>query len=294
MLQRRFDPPLKPEKKIDVACGTKLLDTKQAVCLSWIDSVIGVAGLNQSKQQAIERKPTVKMVAPGATNIQGPRQRVLPLSSKSNDSMASDISFGSKLNERSSWVDSVIGEECLNKLRAQDAKKFRHVQNKNSNSPITMEKTIISSKFPCDEQPGQKSACSIKNKSSVLQCKIDEPVVSEYLFMPTEHEKLAAGSGEKSLLELSGDANESKDEDVSDVVHGLSLMSQEVQRDGTIANMKGHRYNIFQSECKIKDEACKLIIDGGSFTTSISSDVVHALSLSTRRLPTPRYMQWMN
>jgi hypothetical protein len=37
-----------------------------------------------------------------------------------------------------------------------------------------------------------------------------------------------------------------------------------------------------------------LIIDGGSFTNAISLDVVHSLSLSIRRLPMPRYMQWMN
>lgn len=57
---------------------------------------------------------------------------------------------------------------------------------------------------------------------------------------------------------------------------------------------KGHRFNIFQSECKIKEKVCRLIIDGGSFTYIISSDLVHALSLSTWRLPTPRYVQWMN
>jgi hypothetical protein len=37
-----------------------------------------------------------------------------------------------------------------------------------------------------------------------------------------------------------------------------------------------------------------LIIDGGSFTNAISSDLVAELSLSTRRLPTLCYMQWMN
>ena len=64
--------------------------------------------------------------------------------------------------------------------------------------------------------------------------------------------------------------------------------------DGTIVDMKGQRSNIFWSECKIHDKVCKLIIDGGSVTNAISSDLVHALSLSTWRLPTPRYMQWMN
>ena len=79
-----------------------------------------------------------------------------------------------------------------------------------------------------------------------------------------------------------------------DMTSALSLMSHEVQRDGTIANVKGQRSNIFQSESKIQDKVCKLIIDGGSFTNAISSDLVNALSLPTRRLPKPHYMRWMN
>jgi hypothetical protein len=77
------------------------------------------------------------------------------------------------------------------------------------------------------------------------------------------------------------------------VVH-LPLMSCEVTQDGTVAISTGQRCNIFQTECKIKENVCKLIIDGGSFTNVISSDVVHALSLSTWRLPMLLYMQWMN
>jgi hypothetical protein len=72
------------------------------------------------------------------------------------------------------------------------------------------------------------------------------------------------------------------------------MMASEIHSNGTVATMKGQRSSIFQSECTIKDMVCKLIIDGGSFANVISSDVVHALSLSARRLPTPRYMQWMN
>jgi len=67
-----------------------------------------------------------------------------------------------------------------------------------------------------------------------------------------------------------------------DMTSALSLMSHEVQRDGTIANVKGQRSNIFQLECKIQDKLCKLIIDGGSFTNAISSDLVNAFSLPTR------------
>jgi hypothetical protein len=79
-----------------------------------------------------------------------------------------------------------------------------------------------------------------------------------------------------------------------DSLNGISLMSQEVQHDGTTAAVKGQHSGIFQSECKIKDKVCKLIIDVGSFTDVTSSDLVSALSLSMRRLPMPRYVQWMN
>jgi hypothetical protein len=79
--------------------------------------------------------------------------------------------------------------------------------------------------------------------------------------------------------------------EVVDDFVSLSLMSQEVHHDSTTADVKGKRSSIFQSEFKIKDKVCKLIIDGGSFTNVISSDLVSALSLSMQRLPTPHYVQ---
>ena len=69
------------------------------------------------------------------------------------------------------------------------------------------------------------------------------------------------------------------------------MLAREVQHDGTITSTKGQRSSIFQSEYKIQDKVCKLIIDSGSFTNAISLDLVAVLSLSMQRLPTPRYMQ---
>ena len=83
-------------------------------------------------------------------------------------------------------------------------------------------------------------------------------------------------------------------DDTDDASDGLSMMTRDVQSDGTAVMVKGQRSNIFQSQCIVEDKVCKLIIDGGSFTNVVSSDLVHALSLSTRRLPKPRYVQWMN
>jgi hypothetical protein len=157
-----------------------------------------------------------------------------------------------------------------------------------------MKPEIFSLEFSSPKEPGKKSVISIEIKSSVLQCKMDDPVVSELLSLPTEHEKFASESGKNSSMELPTNADEKKIEDDADGVQGLSLMFQEVQCGGIIANANGQCNNIFQSECKIKDKVCKLIIDGGSFTNAISSDLVHSLSLSMRRLPTPCYIQWMN
>lgn len=69
-------------------------------------------------------------------------------------------------------------------------------------------------------------------------------------------------------------------DDTEDVLNGLSMMAREVQRDGTVINVKGQRYGIFQSECQIQDKVCKLIIDGDNFTNVISSDQdMHCLYL---------------
>ena len=57
---------------------------------------------------------------------------------------------------------------------------------------------------------------------------------------------------------------------------GLNLLVQKVQ-DG---DAKGQRWSVFKTQCMIKDRACKMIIDGGSFTNAISKDVVNALGLS--------------
>ena len=99
-----------------------------------------------------------------------------------------------------------------------------------------------------------------------------------------ENDDFSLASGLDSSASPCDTKSEIKIDDTNDVSDGLSMMAQEVQCDGTIANVKGQHSSIFMSECSIKDKVCKLIIDGGSFTNVVSSDVVQALSLSTWRL----------
>ena len=69
---------------------------------------------------------------------------------------------------------------------------------------------------------------------------------------------------------------EERKEEVDAPTSGLNLLVHKVQ-DG---DAKGQRWSVFKTQCMIKDRACKMIIDGCSFTNAISKDVVHALGLS--------------
>jgi hypothetical protein len=270
--------------------------------------------LTPSKQQAIAVKPALKKVPAGATNLHGPWQQVLPLSNKSNDYMnniQSDISVGTKPNQRSSWSDSIISEECSNKLRVQDA-KIKHPKNKlffaESSSLPTTQGTIPTHVNICKEN---KVPHFVETPNRLLHCKREKAVSSEHFASVNlhdtqsttieHHEEMAiakstdiASTPVQTVLEPFCDDHVKPFIEVVDDFVGLSLMSQEVHHDSTTVVVKGQRSGIFQSECKIKDKIYKRIIDGGSFTNVISLDLMSALSLSMWRLPTLRYVEWMN
>ena len=145
-------------------------------------------------------------------------------------------------------------------------------------------RSLESKKVATARAQNPQGTMTIEPKEELIVQERDVSVRAEFFSTP---EQQAMDSSFYSPIEPSIDI-------VDDAASGLSMLAQEVKQDGTASNVKGQRSNIFQSECTIHDKICKLIIDGGSFTDVISSDVVHALSLSTWRLPTPRYMQWMN
>jgi hypothetical protein len=61
---------------------------------------------------------------------------------------------------------------------------------------------------------------------------------------------------------------------IDDASNGLSMLAQGVQSDGTAVQVQGQCSHTFQSQCKIKDKVCKLIIDDGSFTNAISCSII--------------------
>jgi hypothetical protein len=196
ILQRGFDPPIEERvhKTTRVAAAisnTNFLPTKSVMKSFWNDSIIGDAGLTLSKQQDIAIKPVVKKVAAGATSLHGPRQQVLHLSSKSNDNMdniESDISVGTKLNQHSSWSDSIIGEKCSNKHRVHDA-KIKHPKKKivfvESSSLPTTKGTIPTHGSTCREH---KVPHYVETPNRLLHCKRKNAVSSEHFASVNLHD----------------------------------------------------------------------------------------------------------
>jgi hypothetical protein len=67
----------------------------------------------------------------------------------------------------------------------------------------------------------------------------------------------------EQVVQLSCDASTEHHVDtIDDASNGLSMIAQS---DGTAVQVKGQCSSIFQSQCKIHDKVCKLIIDGGGF-----------------------------
>ena len=104
----------------------------------------------------------------------------------------------------------------------------------------------------------------------------------------------ASASGEEAVSDTSSE----KSKDAENVVASFeaaesypSLMVQRVQEDRI--EDRGQRWNIFQTQCKIKNTNCKLIIDSGSYTNAVSKDLVDAFSLPTWKHPQPHCVEWL-
>lgn len=54
------------------------------------------------------------------------------------------------------------------------------------------------------------------------------------------------------------------------------------------------RENIFQTKCRVKGKLCDLIIDGGSESNCVSTDLVKTLGLSTKPHPHPYKLRWLD
>jgi hypothetical protein len=76
-------------------------------------------------------------------------------------------------------------------------------------------------------------------------------------------------------------------------LRGMSIQLHKLS-NGDEAIRRNQRCSLFQTQCTIKEKACKLIIDSGSYCNGISRAVVASLGLSTWRIPEPKHVAWLN
>jgi hypothetical protein len=203
---------------------------------------------------------------------------------------------------KSSWSDSIIGDQCLNNLNPEYGFV---VENRNSVTLNKKEKVVAAHPiYSPNHYEVKLSTLFVENMkltiaeifTSSKHC-VGASASSVVTIIPSlkDHQKVLPStiiSHEEEGVQSSCVAeNESPIDDIVDNIStGLSMITQEAKSNGTIVNVNGQHSNVFQSECNFKDKVCKLIIDGGSFNNAISSDLVHSFSLSTWRLPVPHYM----
>jgi hypothetical protein len=76
-------------------------------------------------------------------------------------------------------------------------------------------------------------------------------------------------------------------------LRGMSIQLHKLS-NGDEAVRRNQRCSLFQTQCTIKEKACKLIIDSGSYCNGISRAVMASLGLSTWRIPEPKHVEWLN
>jgi hypothetical protein len=77
------------------------------------------------------------------------------------------------------------------------------------------------------------------------------------------------------------------------LLRGMSIQLHKLTK-GDESVGRNQRWSSFQTQCTIKETACKLIIDSSSYCNGISKDVVATLGLLTWRIPEPKYVEWLN
>jgi hypothetical protein len=207
---------------------------------------------------------------------------------------------------KSSWSDSIIGDQCLNNLNP----KYGFVaENRNSVTLNKKGKVVAARPIYSPNHYEVKSATLFVENMKLTNAEIftsskhcvgaSANSVATFIPSPKDHQKVlpsATISHEEQGVQSSCVAEDEPfiDDIIDNISTGLSMITQEEKSNSTIVDVNGQRSNVFQSECNIKDKVCKLIMDGGSFTNAISLGLVHYFSLSTWRFPVPRYMQLVN
>jgi hypothetical protein len=128
-----------------------------------------------------------------------------------------------------------------------------------------------------------------------MQCDCPSKVV---LVVKADGEYSSASDFDEDTLALLAANNiASEDEehigaDVADQYESLIVQRVLSAQMGKVE--QNQRHNLFQTKCVVHKRSCCTIIDGGSCTNLVSTEMVMKLALQTKPHPHPYYIQWFN
>jgi hypothetical protein len=118
-------------------------------------------------------------------------------------------------------------------------------------------------------QKGQSVTCSWEELKSLLSqcfvpanCMVKQASQAMTKLVPSADTKANVG---KAVME------------VAEPLSGLNMQLKRVYDEACITVDKGQHWSLFHTQCMVKGKVCKLMVDGGSYCTGISKEVVSTL-----------------
>ncbi|XP_057250675.1 uncharacterized protein LOC104893795 [Beta vulgaris subsp. vulgaris] len=133
--------------------------------------------------------------------------------------------------------------------------------------------------FKCQGRKHIASNCPTKKSLTMRQYLALQEEESRYEFIPEEEQNM-------------GEDDEEEDAFAEDDTRLIGVVRRTLHVDHT-PNM-AQRENLFHTRCKVGEYTCNVIIDSGSCTNIITSEVVSKLNLTTRAHPKPYELSWLD
>jgi hypothetical protein len=175
-----------------------------------------------------------------------------PLKAKKKIAVVDGTKFlDTKQIARSSWSDSIVGNECLEVTIQQFVTIKYSNKKKVADGADQNKKSMNAAKFSSSKQCEKSSA--IASTEIFSPCKEDRNNYStaaiEVTKNVTQHAEIFCTYVEQ-VVQSSCDASTKHHVDpIHDASNGLSILAQGIQSNGTAVQVKGQRSNIFQSQC---------------------------------------------
>jgi hypothetical protein len=195
---------------------------------------------------------------------------------------------------KSSWSDSIIGDQCLNNLNPG----YGFVAEDRNSVTLNKKANVVAARprYSLNHYEVKSATLFVENMkltnveiftSSKHYVGASASSVATVIPSLKDHQKVLLSTTishvEQGVQSFGVAENEPPMDDIVDnISSGLSMTAREAKFDGTIVDVNGQRSNVFQSKCNIKDKVCKLIINGSSFTNAINSDLVQSLTSSVK------------